>query len=473
MKSNVLYSVLGVIFNTIVPILIFPYISRVLGVETLGKYNFYSMAFGYFLLLSNFGISIYAIKEVGKVKDNKTLISEKYSQFISFNFATLSIILLIIAAITLSSQYIDDFRIILVFSFSLLSGIIGPDWYFIAIERQKYLLFRNIALKIVYIISVLLFVQKPDDLLKFIIISISCTYGTSILNYFIIRKEIDIKLSIKKSLLSLLAPLSTIFIIEVLIRYIGMVDIVMLGIMKSDIEVGYYTMAQKVIILSSSVMNITATTLLPRASFYIQTDHNQFILLTKKTINLIVLVSTLLCLLVFFEATPIIQILGGEDFLPSVEILKLLSLTMIFTPIINTVIFQYLYPLNKNKVIITSLVVGIIFNFLIGYLMIPTYGYKGTLIAYIISEFMIFLLILIKDRDNILPIIFTKETIQILCVFIFSFVTAFLLKKYIQELNFIYQSIIISIFFISCLLIIKEKTTTSILVNIKNKIRTK
>ena len=67
-SKNYLYNVLLIISNTIFPIITFPYISRVLMPEYLGKVYFVQGVVAYFLILSVLGAPNYGIKELSKAK---------------------------------------------------------------------------------------------------------------------------------------------------------------------------------------------------------------------------------------------------------------------------------------------------------------------------------------------------------------------------------------------------------------------
>ena len=57
--------------NMAFPLITYPYVTRVLGVENLGKYNFASSIIGYLTLISAFGISSYAIREGARLRNSR------------------------------------------------------------------------------------------------------------------------------------------------------------------------------------------------------------------------------------------------------------------------------------------------------------------------------------------------------------------------------------------------------------------
>ena len=67
MVLNGIKGLMGILF----PLISFPYVSRVLGVENLGRFNFASSVVSYFILVANLGITPYAIRECAKVRESR------------------------------------------------------------------------------------------------------------------------------------------------------------------------------------------------------------------------------------------------------------------------------------------------------------------------------------------------------------------------------------------------------------------
>ncbi len=73
MAKNYFYNLLLTLSNLLFPILSFPYISRVLGPEGLGKVQFVFSFAQYFAVIAGLGIPIYGMREIARYKDDKDL----------------------------------------------------------------------------------------------------------------------------------------------------------------------------------------------------------------------------------------------------------------------------------------------------------------------------------------------------------------------------------------------------------------
>lgn len=181
---NSLQSLLNLIF----PLITFPYISRTLSVDGVGKYNFANSIISYFILLAGLGISVYAVREGAKLRDNR----EEFSQFASRIF-TINIISTIISYIALFlvlilSTSLQKYNIaILIFSIQIFFTTLGVDWIYTIFEEYGYITARNIIFKIISAILLFIFVKHRDDYLNYIVISVIASTGSYLLNFFMLR----------------------------------------------------------------------------------------------------------------------------------------------------------------------------------------------------------------------------------------------------------------------------------------------
>ena len=70
-KLNAILNVMKTVFSLIFPLITFPYVTRMLQVEAMGKYDFSGSIISYFTLLAALGINIYAVREGSKYKNDK------------------------------------------------------------------------------------------------------------------------------------------------------------------------------------------------------------------------------------------------------------------------------------------------------------------------------------------------------------------------------------------------------------------
>lgn len=87
-RKNSIYSLLKAFSQVVFPLITFPYISRVLHAENVGKVNFGNSIISYVSLAASLGITTYAVRECSKIKDDNNKLENMVGQIISLNMVT-------------------------------------------------------------------------------------------------------------------------------------------------------------------------------------------------------------------------------------------------------------------------------------------------------------------------------------------------------------------------------------------------
>ena len=154
-KRNFFYSSILTTANYIFPLLTFPYVSRVLGVTNIGIVNFVDSVIHYFILVSMMGINIVGIREVAKCKKNKEELSQTFSGLFWLNSITTIVALALLAVVTLAFEQIRTYwHLVAVGALKLLLNYMLIEWLYKGLEEFKYITYRTILIKILYVISI-------------------------------------------------------------------------------------------------------------------------------------------------------------------------------------------------------------------------------------------------------------------------------------------------------------------------------
>ena len=68
---NYIYNMIYKILTLITPLITTPYVSRILGVENIGIYNYTYSVLSYFVLFGVLGLQMYGQREIAYVSDDK------------------------------------------------------------------------------------------------------------------------------------------------------------------------------------------------------------------------------------------------------------------------------------------------------------------------------------------------------------------------------------------------------------------
>ena len=86
MIKNYIYQFIYQLINIIFPILILPYVSKVLGAENLGMYTYSFSIITYLVLISDLGIRNYGSRKVAYCRENKDELQKFFGNYFYKNF---------------------------------------------------------------------------------------------------------------------------------------------------------------------------------------------------------------------------------------------------------------------------------------------------------------------------------------------------------------------------------------------------
>lgn len=421
-NKNFLYNIVYQIFSFIVPLIITPYISRVLGANNIGIYSYtYSIVY-YFMLAAMLGINNYGAREIAKCKNNSKL-SKKFMSIYGLQF--ILGILSIVFYLTLICFFDKQYKIIMIINLLfLISAVFDINWFFFGMEKFKVTISRNIIIKFLSFILIFLLVKKQSDLWIYTLIMSSSTLISQLYLWLLLKKEIRFTRVDLKSIFSNLKQCLILFIPVISYSIYRVMDKTMIGALTSTIELGNYESAEKIINIPIAFVTALGTVMMPHMS---KKNKNEIISCIYDTFELSFFITLPMIAGLIVTSNDIAYILFGSDFLKAGNIIAILSITILFSSISNVIRTNYLIPLKYDNVYVKSTILGAVINLIFNCIFIKRFGSYGACIGTILAEFslMIYQILYTKnDIDNhktlriMFKYLFGSVLIAILCVFI-------------------------------------------------------
>ena len=125
--KNALYLGAMQLSNILVALVVTPYITRIFGSELLGINSFALAVVTNFSIFGLFGITLYGLREIAKVRDNPILLQQTFSRCITFQlfFSTLALLGYLVWILTTNDGYAPYY---LLFTLYLLGTATDLTW---------------------------------------------------------------------------------------------------------------------------------------------------------------------------------------------------------------------------------------------------------------------------------------------------------------------------------------------------------
>lgn len=383
----------------IVPIFLTPYLSRVLGPENIGIYSFaYSIVY-YFMLATLLGINNYGTRRIAKSKTkeelSKTFISIYKLQLV------LGLSCLLVYNILSILLLKENQNIHLINNLFLLSAIFDINWFYFGLEKFKITVFRNAIIKILSVFAIFLFVRTENDLWVYTLIMGGSTLLSQLYLFLFLKKHISLIDVTWRATFKNLKPCLMLFIPVIAYSIYRVMDKTMLGVLSSNLELGYYENAEKIINIPVSLITALGTVMLPHVAKIDKTNKEKIQKNINESFKLSLLFIIFTIVLLVFISKDFSIVFFGDRFEKSGEIMSLLSVTILFTGVANVIRTNYLIPFEKDKIYVKSTILGAIVNLICNILFISRFGAIGACIGTILAEFSVMFYQAIKVKNEI------------------------------------------------------------------------
>ena len=389
-KKNFGYNLILTFCNYLFPLITYPYISRVLGVELIGACGFVDSIINYFILFSMLGVGSYGVREISRCGDDLQRRSAVFSSLVTLNglFSILAVIVLVVCTFTLPqlSEYKEFLGIGVV---KLIFNLFLIEWFFQGIEQFKYITVRSVIIRSIYVLSILLFVKSRHDVYLYYGLTSAIVVINSIINWGYSRKFRTFSFKYV-NLRLFIAPVITFGYYRLLTSMYTTFNTTFLGFSSGDVEVGYFSTATKLYSIIMGVFSAFTTVMVPRVSMMLaKKDLNGIQKVADKTFEILYLVGVPIIIFCQFFAPQIIYLIAGPGYEGAILPFRVVIFLLLVIGMEQIVIQQFLMASNSKRSIVYVSTVGAVTGVVLNFLITPHIGAIGSAISWCISEVMV------------------------------------------------------------------------------------
>lgn len=442
--KNILFNASYYLLNVLFPLLTFPYVSRVLGVEGMGSANLVISTATYFSTLASLGIPIYGIREVAKSKDDKKKLNYVVSELLCLNFIGV-VVCFILYVIVIQSIPImkNNSYLYIIASINIILSFFQVDWLFQGLEKFKILAVRSFITKVLAIFLVYSLVTDSGDTSIYIITNVIALSLGNIFNLVTMLKLVKLEylnLNISKHIKPIIYFSAT----RLMSTVYTLLDSVILGILTSNYYVGLYSIAIRMIRVITTLISSVTTVFFAETSRLADNDKEKYNGICNSLFSFLMLITIPTVIYTNIFAKELLELFAGQEFNEGVYTLKILSILIFISIVTNFIGVQILYSKGKEKNVLISLAIGAAVCIISNLLLVPTYHQNGSAVSAVLSELSILLvqIIFVIINKFSFDFIFNKNIIKLLTINVF-----FLLFTSIQYigLNNEYSALVVII----------------------------
>lgn len=399
-KANLIYQAVYRILSIITPLVTSPLLSRALGSESLGVFSATQAYANYFMLFAMLGIESYGNRSIAAAT------TKEKKQELFWNIYTVQLAASVIACIVYftSLAAVSEERLLVAAlqGFWIISCLLNINWFFFGCEQFRLTVTRDIIVKIVTVLCIVLFVKTPNDLPLYTFIMAGSTAITQLLMWSYLPRFISFEKPSWEKIRQHIRPIVRLFVPVIALSVFHIMDKTMLDVLSDDNNVGLYYSADKIVNIPLGLINAVSTVMLPRMTNVI---HNgtatQAKQLLQKTTELILFLSSAIAFGIAAIANEFVPMFFGPGFEGCIVLIQTFVPILYIKALSELVRAQYLIPSCKDRLYINAVWAGAAANLIFNYIFILHWGALGAVLGTLVAEAVVLLIELISVRKEI------------------------------------------------------------------------
>ncbi len=389
--NNIMHLTLiqGVAF--ILPLMAFPYLVKVLGMDHYGKFIFYQLIVQYITLCSDFGFNFLATQKIAKNQCNLYKVTVIFWTTLWSKAFLILLLLSVLWAIVFTIDITFDYILFFMFLPQLIAGVLMPTWLFQGKEEMKILSFATIGIRAVNVALIFLLVKHYNDINTVALIQSLCSFFLVIVVYFYIYKKRWIGFYYFKysRIIFFIKSSFPYFISVISVNLYTSFPAFIIGITLGTQSVAYYNIANTIRNAMQSLLNPIYQSLFPRINNIYSVNKDAAKKLIKRSLLIVSCLVFIFSIFVFIFSPLVIQLITSGKNESIVIILRVLCFVPFLSSICNILGVQAMIPFGFQKQFTLITICAGILCLAIIYPMLIAFGVIGGAYSVLLTELFV------------------------------------------------------------------------------------
>ena len=376
---------LGVLqgLNYLLPLVMLPYLIRILGVEAFGVLSVATVVGTYMSIASEYGFGTTATRAIAHHRDDPHKINEIVSAVMLLRVLIALGVVVMMSLIVWGWERLHPYAWVYYGTFGVVLGsALFPVWFFQGIEKMHTITYLTLLSRGIFALGVVLWVHSPEEVYRVPMFSALGSWVAGVWALWIVRDRWGVRWS-SPSLEQLGGYLRegwSLFISNLSVQGYKGNGLLLLGVFASETVVGWFAIVRRVIDALSTLNVILWQAFFP---YLIQRpdDRREYL----RLLGIAIVMNTLIALMVWMGAEDMVVFLTHHLSSEVIAMLHALALIPLIIGV-NIPAMHYLLIHHHDGILAWVLFLGMMVDLMINLLLIPLYAHWGVVIAMIVVE---------------------------------------------------------------------------------------
>lgn len=315
------------------PLLILPYLTRVLSTEHFGLIAFATSFNFYFITLVEYGFNLTATRRIAIHRDNPDLLSKICSSvYAAKALLTLVGFVLMLAIVLATPKLRANVGLFCLSYLAVVGDLLFPLWLFQGLQKMENLVWRDLLTKVVSLCLTFAFVRQDSDFMLAAAFQAGSTVIAGLVGLCTVPFLTQIKL-VRPSMQETITALREgwpVFLSMAAFTLSSSTSIFLLGLRSGPADVAYYIAAYRLVVALRALVDPVKTALYPHISHMAAKSKEDAVLFLRKYGFLFASPFLLGSLVLLVAAPLVVKVLYAPQYTPTVLLLRVQALSPFF-----------------------------------------------------------------------------------------------------------------------------------------------
>lgn len=389
------------IFNTVIPLLTLPYITRILGPSQYGLFSIALNLQGYYQVIVEYGFNMSATRKVALRENTAESLSNLYSRVLCSRFVLMvPCVILTLCYTTLNFNDFDQCVCLMILTASMLGYCFQLNWLFQGMQCMRFISIVNIIGRTLSVVLIFSFVRSGDDLFMYCCLYSITPIVVGLLSDVIARRRFGIRFRMVQwgDILDELKSGWFVFTTQLSSKVFGAIGLTLLGVFSSSYETGVYAAIQRIPTIVLLAWSPISQVLYPISSQKMAKSFSEGRSFSRRIRKLVLPPFILVAALIAIFAEPVVAIAFGREYAAQFYWVYPLLAWMIIAINNNFVGIQTILASGHDKEYSRCFNVSVVFTVLLNVILIYLFGGDGACVAPLASETILWVLLVFTER---------------------------------------------------------------------------
>ncbi|WP_299425600.1 flippase [uncultured Meiothermus sp.] len=391
LKSSLLHNIIALYglqaVNYLLPLLLIPYLARVLGPSNLGILAMAQSLGLYVSLLVEYGFNLEATREVARYREDPKRLSDILTSVLTARFLiALGVFALVWIAVEIVPLLREHSVLVWAGYFWGVASGFSLSWFFQGLENMRLVAIVESVTRLAGFVAVVVVVRTPHEVAWVLILQGGAAWIAFAMGLWLAAKRVQLVWPSQAALVEGLRMGWSMFVYKGAISLYTSANPLILGLFANPAIVGIYAGSERISRGASSLLAPVTLALFPRLSNQVRHNQDRAAALARLSLWVQGLGGLLIGLIVFVAAPLWVQLLLGEGFEEAVPVLQVLAL---LPPIIAlNFVFGVQWMLSQGldkPYVMLAFGAGVI-NLLLALVLVPQFSHVGMAWAVVAAE---------------------------------------------------------------------------------------